>query len=84
MRFSVVNLVVAILAALSGTAASMGMSTTSFKRDLALAAQLGISPDVLLSQGKSVHKAVKERVHHNVTTEWATVWLLSRVFILTY
>lgn len=73
MRFSVSTLVVMSLAALSGTAAGMGMSGTAFEREIAFAAQMGISPDVLWSQHKNTHRSAMGRVFQNYTSESITV-----------
>ena len=42
---------------MAGSAASMGISSP-FRRDLKLMAQMGISPDIILSKKESVHTLV--------------------------
>lgn len=44
----------AVVLSMAGSAASMGIASP-FRRDLKLMAQMGFSPDVILSKKESVH-----------------------------
>ena len=46
-----------VVLSVAGSAASMGISSP-FRRDLKLMAQMGVSPDVILSKKESVHTLV--------------------------
>ncbi|KAJ5819597.1 hypothetical protein N7474_005188 [Penicillium riverlandense] len=76
MHSSFINVMTLTLAALSGTAAALGLTAASFSKDLSLASQLGISPDLFMEYGN------RERVHlpflmgpmqAAVDTEWTTI-----------
>lgn len=59
------------LAAVSGTAAGMGLNM--LRRDMLLAGELGITPGELLSKQRSVHEIVMGRASQNLTAQYATV-----------
>jgi hypothetical protein len=76
MHSSFINLVTLTLAALSGTAAGLGLSAASFSKDLSLASQLGISPDLFMEYGNREHvhlPLLMGRMQAAVATEWTTV-----------
>jgi hypothetical protein len=57
------------LAALSGTAAGMGL----YKRDIKLSAELGIHPDILLAQRTTVHAVAAASLEQTVEAEYVSV-----------
>ncbi|KAJ5770934.1 uncharacterized protein N7511_002985 [Penicillium nucicola] len=63
------------LAALSGTAAGMGLGhgATKFKRDIKLSAELGIHPDILLGQRTSVAAVAGASLDQNVKAEYVSL-----------
>ncbi|KAJ5885379.1 hypothetical protein N7495_009889 [Penicillium taxi] len=61
-----------VLAAISATT-SMGLSVTPFHQDLKLSAQMGISPDVMLIQKKSIHEIAHESDSDNINSEYVDV-----------
>lgn len=61
----------AVLAALSGTAAMV--SHTSFKRDLRLAAQLGIHPDQFLASKGSINALASADLDTHIKAEYVSV-----------
>jgi hypothetical protein len=64
------------LAALSGTVAGLGLSAASWGKDLSLASQMGISPDLFMKYGnrKLVHlPLLMGQTQAAVGTEWTTV-----------
>lgn len=71
MHFSTIVRGTAVLAALSGTAA--GIVTSSFKRDLKLSAELGVYPDILLSQKTSVYAVSNAQLDVVVEAEYVSV-----------
>lgn len=62
-----------VLAALSATAASMGLPGVVHRRDLRLSAEMGVSPDVLRSLKKSVHAIAKENAGDVIAPHYASV-----------
>ncbi|KAI2707434.1 hypothetical protein CBS147332_7088 [Penicillium roqueforti] len=71
MHFSTIVRGTAVLAALSGTAA--GIVTSSFKRDLKLSAELGVYPDILLSQKTSVYAVSNAQLDVVVEAEYVSL-----------
>lgn len=69
MRYASLGLVA--LMGLSGTATAMGMG--AIQRELRFAAELGISPDAMLKQQKSVHTLVDVGDLGNVITKTVSV-----------
>lgn len=55
MRYSVLAVA---MAGLSGTAAAMGMG--AIRRELRMAAEMGINPDLMLKQQKSAHALAQD------------------------
>ena len=62
--------------ALSGTAIATGLTGTLFRRDLKLAAEMGITPDILLSQKKSIHTIAHETAMSDIAAEYVSVRVL--------
>jgi hypothetical protein len=73
MRYSVLGqMAVAItLAGLSGTASAMGMG--AIRRELRLAAEMGINPDSMLKQWRSVPKQANQSESDNVVSKTVSV-----------
>jgi hypothetical protein len=73
--FSMVRGSLVALAALSGTAAGMGLGhgMTPFTRDIKLSAELGIHPDILLGQRTSVHAVASASLEDTIEAEYASV-----------
>lgn len=63
----------AVVLSVAGSAASMGISSP-FHRDLKLMAQMGVSPDVILSKKESMHSLVA-RNSDEITAEYVMVSL---------
>lgn len=73
MHFSTMARGTSVLAALSGTAAGMGIGMTPFKRDLKLSAEFGVHPDTLLAQKTSVHAVASAQLDDVVEAEFVSV-----------
>lgn len=71
MRYSVLAQVAAILVGLSSTAAGTGM--TVLRRELRLAAEMGINPDNVVKKKHSVHQLAKEANPSNVLAKTVSV-----------
>lgn len=71
MRYSVLRQVAATLVGLSGTAAGMGM--TVLRRELRLAAEMGINPNFMVKSQQSVHKLAKQADLSNVVAKTVSV-----------
>ena len=78
----IANLLVSV-ATLSGTAAAIGFSGTPFRRDMKLAAEMSILPNVMLSQKKSIHTIAHEMDEVNVTAEYVSVRITLMLEVLT-
>lgn len=63
----------ATLAILSGTSVCMGLSQGHLKRDLKLAAEAGINPDVMLRGGGNMHAMVHAIEEANITPQYIEV-----------
>ena len=73
MRYSVLAQVAAILVGLSSTAAGTGM--TVLRRELRLAAEMGINPNNVVKKQHSVHQLAKEADLGNVLAKTISVRL---------
>lgn len=62
-----------VLAALSGTAAGMGIGMTRFKRDVKLSAELGVNPDTLLVHKTTVYDVASAQLDNVIDAEYASV-----------
>ena len=78
MHFSTMIRGILTLTALSGTAA--GIITSPFKRDLKLSAELGIHPDILLSQKTTVHDVTNSQLDASIEAEYISVCLHASQF----
>lgn len=73
MRYSVLAQVVAILIGLSSTAVGTGM--TVLRRELRLAAEMGINPNNVVKKQQSVHQLAKQANPGNVLAKTISVRL---------
>ncbi|KAJ5101402.1 hypothetical protein NUU61_003624 [Penicillium alfredii] len=73
MRVSIFTRVAVALAALSGQAAAMGLSTTLARRDLRLSAEKGINPEMFMRLRDSVHAQVTEGAGPAVAEEYVSI-----------
>lgn len=80
MHFAMLSSLVT-LAVLSGTSVAMGLSQGNLRRDLKLAAEMGMDPDMILRGGRTVHAISHAIEISSLTPEYVEVCVLFLIWV---